>query len=239
MSLQKLRDLRAELMRSEGVRIFKEIRRIQASLRLLRGNYEELDDLLTTLEQAQQIRRLRDDHVRDEAFELVLRRVHNFVAAAFSLVDHSRAHRKHLYLGHEFDAEIGRELDNRVRKHPHDSIGKGLRRYCLHFALPNISHSVQIGSSGTLTSTFFALPSESLLELEEWNQQAKTALMGMPNGLIIRPFASEYFHQIEGFYAWLWRRQEEVHKSELDIARALEDKVMALQGQLFPDNLPS
>ena len=82
----------------------------------------------------------------------------------------------------------------------------------------------------------FYLPSHSLLSNGGWTTEARAELNGMPEGLAILPFATEYFQKVEGFYRWLWGRQAEVHKAQLDATNALKDEARAIYKELNPDD---
>ncbi len=241
---EELDHLLSEIERSEGERVSREILNIQSSLRLVRRNYEELVRTVAVLQQEKATLQLHDitkRHILDEAFELVPTWLYNFLAAAFGLVDHMRRHRTHLYGGHQFNSEINAELRKRVLAQPHHGVAQGLRGYCLHVSLPPIRSRVVIGRS-ELTAplrfeeSVFYLPSESLLRWGGWTAEARATLGGMPNGVAILPFVTDYFHQVESFYTWLWGRQAEIHKPQLDALNALKDKARAIHRELNPDD---
>lgn len=233
-----------EIKQSNGERIFREILNMQASLRLVRRNYQELVRTIEALQQEKATLTLHDITKRDaleEAFEVILTRLHNFLAAAFSLVDHMRRHREHLYADHEFNTEIGAELQGRILSRPQHKVAQGLRNYCLHVSLPPIASRVVIGREQLeaplqFKESVFHLPTHSLLSWDGWTTEARAELSRMPNGLVILPFATEYFQQVEDFYTWLWGRQAEVHRKQLDATNALKDKARSLYKELSPDD---
>lgn len=241
---EELQKLTSEIQQSEGERILREILNMQASLRLVRRNYQELARTIMTLQQERVTFDLHDiakRDVLDEAFEIVLTQLHNFLAAAFSLVDHMRRQRKHLYAGHEFNKEIDAELQSRILSRPHHTVAQGLRSYCLHVGLPPIASRVVIGRDQLeaplqFKESVFHLPSHALLSWEGWTAEAKVRLSEMPKGLAILPFVTEYFQQVEDFYTWLWRRQAELHKAQLDTANALKDKARSIYKELYPND---
>jgi hypothetical protein len=241
---EELQRLINEIEQSEGERILREILNMQASLRLVRRNYQELVRTIEALQQEKATLILHDiakKEVLQEAFEVILTRLHNFLAAAFNLVDHMRRHRKHLYAGHEFNKEIDTKLHGCILSKTHHKVAQGLRNYCLHVSLPPIASRVVIGRDQLeeplqFKESVFHLPSHSLLSWDGWTTEARAELNRMPNGLAILPFATEYFQQVEGFYAWLWGRQAEVHKAQLDATNTLKDKARSIYKELNPDD---
>ena len=241
---RELQQFIGEIEQSEGERILREILNMQASLRLVRRNYQELVQTIEALQQEKATLILHDitkRNVLDEAFDVILTRLHNFLAAAFSLVDHMRRHREHLYAGQQFNKEIDTELQSRIFSKPHHKVAQGLRSYCLHVSLPPIASRVVIGRDQLeaplqFKEAVFHLPSDSLLSWDGWTPEAKAELSGLPNGLAILSFATEYFQQVEGFYTWLWSRQAQVHKAQLDTTNALKDKARSVYKELNPND---
>ena len=81
------------------------------------------------------------------ATEEVLRRLHNFLAAAFGLVDHMRVHKRR-YLGTDFDAEIQREINTRFASDDDHLIAQNLRVIALHYRTLPVHAGLSVNSSG-------------------------------------------------------------------------------------------
>ena len=241
---EELQRLTKEIQQSEGERIGQAILNMQASLRLVDRNYQELVRPIKALQQEKATLMLHDitkGEELNEAFEIIITRLHNFLAAAFSLVDHMRRHRKHLYAGHEFNKEIEKELQARILSRPHHTIVQGLRRYSLHVALLPIASHIVVARDQKETplqfkESVFQLPSRLLLRWDGWTREARAELGRMPNGLAVLPFVTEYFEQVKGFYTWLWGRQAEVHKAQLDTTSALRDRALSIYKELNPND---
>jgi hypothetical protein len=239
---EEFQALANEIEQSEGERIFREIRSMQASLGLVGRNYKELVQTLESFQEEKATLMLHDITKKDalhEAFEIIQTRLHNFLAAAFSLVEHMRRHRNHLYADHEFDKKIGEELRRRILGRPHHKLAQGLRNYCLHLSLPPIASRVRIGRDHAdaplqFSESVFHIPSDALLSWDGWKPEARAELRRMPDGIALLPFATEYFQQIECFYTWLWGRQGDLHKAQLDATNALRDKARSMYKELYP-----
>ena len=89
--------------------------------------------------------------------EVVITKLHNFLATVFSLVDHVRRDHDHFYECHPFNEELTSELLARVLSHQHHRIAQGLRDYCLHVDLSPGSFvlSFHMASSNTQSSDSF------------------------------------------------------------------------------------
>ena len=132
----------SEIEQSEGERVYREIDKVKASVRLVKRNYDDLVNFLNAFGRQETIPIIWDEKNRDlrlRAIEEVDRLLHNFLASAFTLVDHVRRHRTHLYRDHSFNAEIDTKIHTRVLSHPHHRIAQGLRDYCIHVSLAPVS----------------------------------------------------------------------------------------------------
>ncbi len=243
-NFEELQKLINEIEQSEGERILREILNMQASLRLVKRNYQELVQTINAFQQEKAIIILHDITKRDvlnEVFEVILTRLHNFLAAAFSLIDHMRRHRKHLYASHAFNKEIDTKVHDLILSKPHHKVAQGLRKYCLHVSLPPIASRTlierdQLKEPLKFKESIFYIPLHSLLSWDGWSPGAKVELKNMPNGLAILPFATEYFKQLEGFYTWLWGRQSELHKIQINETNNLKDKARMIYKELNPND---
>jgi len=108
-----------ELMAMPEWKTLERIRNLGTSIRLLERNAEETLELLRFLTEDPKSWSLSDVRNRvllDSFFEEMLRRLHNFVVAALTLVDHSRNLNKELYaqrgLFPEYQAEVERRFVN-------------------------------------------------------------------------------------------------------------------------------
>ncbi|MCC9167686.1 hypothetical protein [Pontibacter harenae] len=110
---KRILDLHDELNQMPEFQLLEEIRHFGASITIFEGNYEQLKELLIIHNdpiKSQFLHSVRNREVL-HAFQIeVIRLLHNYVAAAFSLVDHTRIHYRKLYLSNnrfpEYQTEI-------------------------------------------------------------------------------------------------------------------------------------
>jgi hypothetical protein len=223
---KKLREL-IEL--SPGKRISDDIHQLQMSVRLLKKNKEELVTLIRILQREDIVVQVWDFEHRERfysAMEEVLRLLHNFLAAAFSLVDHMRVHRK-LYVNTDFDSEIQAQLRNRFVADDDHLIANGLRQIALHYKiLPASGHITWNKVQGEKVSYVLDIP--KLLEWRGWNGGEKETLRKMGQSIDILEFAERYYSKVEAFYIWLWKRQAELHAKEVEETNGLIKRARAL-----------
>jgi len=150
--------------------------------------------------------------------EEIGRLLHNYLASAMSLVDHARRHTKKLYCNDrffKFFEECDQEIDKRFDNSANHQLAQGLRNYTQHRTLPVVVSVISWSRDEGLNRTF-KVASESLLEWKKWKPLARKKLRQLKDGLPIRQFAEEYYAEVESFYQWLWTKQAEIHKQDID-----------------------
>jgi len=223
---------------SSGQTVLNEIEGVQRSFGVVKRNYDELINAILAFQNEKEIPRLwpqQSRDVRHEAMDVVVTRLQNFLAAAFSLVDHVRRHRKHLYSGEVFEVfneGNAAQLQSLILGRPEHWIAQGLRIYTLHVGLPPISFVLQ-GRGGELVGSKFQLSKDDLLKWDGWSSQARRSIEGGDHGITLEEFIKVYFNQLSEFYAWLWRSQSAVHSEEIEAANILRDEARALHEDLY------
>jgi len=128
-----------EIRSSKGQQVMDEVARLQASVRLVGRNKVELIRALEVLKQDDLILQLHAETNRPiltGVIEDIGRLSANFLASAFSLVDHARRQRLSLDDNPEFDEEIEEQIERRFAKDDDHNIANGLYKGVL-----NNSHS--------------------------------------------------------------------------------------------------
>lgn len=118
--------LQDELLAMDEYKRLAVIRQFHISLHIFDGNAQELCQLLDAGS-------IPPSMVQSETYQHeVARRLHNFVAGAFSLVDHARRlyGKRSKYVTHFPNYQT--EVNNRFTKDPLHRFLQGLRDYCLH-----------------------------------------------------------------------------------------------------------
>jgi hypothetical protein len=194
---------------------------IRWSFKIFHGNYIELIKLLKVIEDRPESIKLWDVKKRRElyrVFEEIGRLFFNYLAAAFMLIDHTRRHVAKVYKDAKYSAfkeEYKREVRERFGDNDNHQIAKGLRNYIQHRNLPTVGSKIIYTPETGLNKTL-RIPMDSLLEWDGWSHLARKKLRAMGESFKISKFVEEYFHQVETFYKWLWERQVEMHKEDIE-----------------------
>lgn len=226
---ESLKALVDEITNSPEQAVVEEIESIRWSFRMFQGNLSDLVRPLKSLEESPQAIKLwLVDHEQDlyRLFEEIGRLLHNFLASAMSLVDHTRGHIERLYSGDEFSwfvEDYKAEVTKRFLNSANHQLAQGLRNYTQHKSLPFVG-SVLHWNRDKGEKRAFIVSSGCLLEWDGWKPLARAKIEGMKHGVPIRQFAEEYHAEVRSFAQWLWTKQMEIHKQDIDRLNEMKEQ---------------
>jgi hypothetical protein len=159
----------------------------------------------------------------------VVRRLHNFVASAASLRDHTRA----FYNADYKQGNLMPEYEVRVRaifgEDPLAQFILNLRQYCQHYRSPHMNYTTVWDQGGAPSSTTAIIMKEDLLAFDGWNLQAKAYLETVADGVDVIAIAVAYRTKVLEFYEWFQTEQERIHRDELSAFGQREAELLRLQ----------
>jgi len=202
-------------------KIVQEIATLRWSFRIFYGNYKELLNFLTLLEDKPQTIALWDVEKRKDllaVFREIGRLLFNYLASAFMLIDHTRRYVDRMYSNNTYSAfktDCEKAIDQRFANNDNHHIAQGLRNYIQHRKLPSVGSTIHYTPKNGLNKAFnVSIP--SLLEWDGWSTKAREILTAKGNTLPLRDFIQQYFQQVESFHKWLWTNQVKLHKEDFD-----------------------
>jgi hypothetical protein len=148
-------------------------------------------------------------------------RLHNYVAASSSLVDHSR----HLMRGRP-DAIVSQveAQKSTLLEHPEIAFIKDLRNYTLHRSLPPVLHRAAMTGLNTPapgSESEVTMSAEDLLGWDRWGSAAKAFLRGQTGDLALRPVIETHGYEMYKFNDWLLDLLTEENRPNLAAANEL------------------
>ena len=166
----------------------------------------------------------RNQEFLEEFFRLITRLFHNYLAAAMTLVDHSRILIKEFYEAEKF-ADFVAEFEVKKREYfiensLHHFIQE-LRNYNLHKALPIVGSTLNLNS---LTSHLI-IQYEGLRDDFDWGPSARAFLESKGENGELEELTTDYYNLVTDFYNWFHGRQMEVHAEEINELNALNERV--------------
>jgi len=196
---------------------------------LLRRNYEELltfHDYLCHPSVAFSYSRVEEKWLWHAGMEELRRLFHNFVAAALSLIEHTRVLYRHLYEPRNEFSELQPRIERDFSNHPLTQFVIKLRQMTQHYRLPSIENYTSMsninrdGLVGKM-SIQMRLKTDDLRQFDGWNTPAKRFIDGAGDHIDLRAVITEYFSHVNQFYDWFDQRQRELHGIGPDLFRHL------------------
>jgi hypothetical protein len=196
----------------------QQLLRLRFSIELLERNFAELDLFLRYLSSARVIHAMagaEERWRRHEAMGEVLFLLHNYVAAAKSLVDHSRRVYNKLYKPSGLIPDHPSQVKARFTNDPLSQFVEDLREMAQHYRLPSIGITTSIKNEvgGATLSASLRLRVDDLLEFGRWGPHAKQFLAGAGESIDIADIVSRYHANVTAFHEWFRREQARVHGS--------------------------
>ena len=181
-------------------------------------------ELMALLEQAatdaelamELVQNVRPPEVRD-GFRLgVLRALHNYVASAMTLVDHSRR------MMRDRSGQIADELEKRKEAflaNPEARFVQDLRNFTLHRELPPLGHKVSMQNLNTPDVTMVSEVQLSVESLRSWDGWTATSLefLNQQGGAVeLRPVIERHRDLVIDMNAWLLNELVDANADLLD-----------------------
>ena len=215
---RRIVDLWAEFEAMPERQLFDRLLTFQYSLSIFEGNYRELRNILlwqATSPDAKELWYLPNRQLLHTFMEEVTRLLHNFAAAAKSLVDHTTRHHRHLYEGSDRFPEYRQEVRTRFAANPLAKFVMGLRTYCQHYQIPPVVSVLSPSGEGSDYCSKVLLDTGKLREFSGWSAPAKQFLNSAGETVDLLAAIEEYHATVVDFYRWFQGRQRDIHAPEL------------------------
>lgn len=160
-----------------------------------------------------------------EGMHEIARLLHNFVAAALSLIEHTRVVYRQLYEPHNAIDEYLERVTATFAQHPLSQFVIKLRQMVQHYRMPSVVNHTEIsgirnGMAGDVRIQL-RLSQADLRQFDGWNAPAKRFIDEAGDSIDLRGVIVGYFRHVSNFYDWFDARQREVHGIAPDLFRQL------------------
>lgn len=195
------------------------VRFSQLSFFVFQKNYEELSKLFVFFCSSPEGFKLTDvseRHRLDFFQNELIRAVHNFVASAKSLVDHTRVFYNRNYKEDgsfpDYQSEVAKAfVDDELVSFVQD-----FRNYCLHYELPDLVTGIEM-IKGKGTWQFIRLGPDGLTSGSfNWSKGARNFIEQFSEPFDLSLVFETYFQKVIKFYQWFYTRLGEIHKDDGD-----------------------
>lgn len=192
------------------------------------GNYEELKKVIKIIENPNLLNEMMCDKNRKEMGDPLHmdlnRHFHNYLAAAKSLIDHTRVFMKSYYMDTPFKSEFDKKIKNEFADNPLSRFIQDLRNYMLHRGL-NSSVSMSVtkidGTNNFHAESTANLKKSELLEWDRWSKQGKLYLTKCEDKITISTFCIRYGERVKNLYSWFEKELYDHHSEDyLELVKA-------------------
>lgn len=207
------------------------------SLNIFRMNAQELIEIARRVndpDEGLRLMYLKNRDAGQQTHREVTRRVHNFVAAALTLVEHTRIFMREHYGNAAVFERYQAKIDAEFAQEPLAKFVQDLRNFMLHNGLPNSEMFLKFESNpdlpeGGVMQTGIHIRTRPLLEWDNWTAAARTFIESSGEFVDIRSFAEAYTDKIVAFHDWLQGELDQFHLSDLEELRVLQESMSRLE----------
>jgi hypothetical protein len=224
----------SKIKNSKGYAIEQKINQFFLTKYTFKHNYLELQKHLSDQLQPETAFRLAyAQHNKElEAIQLeTIRYLHNFIASALSLIDHTRVFQRRLFTKDDaFTTEYQAKIDELFVTSPLAAFIVSFRQYVQHYQSPMIANVSNLVDKAEDMQAKVVIAKADLLDFSKWTAPAKKFIHSLDNELDVVKTTDEYYQLVIGFHGWFEKRQTEIFRAELDELNAL--KKLAINEQL-------
>ncbi len=211
------------------------IRTFELSVLTLRRNHDDFERVINSHrpEPRDVFERMRSrEWVEDYLVELT-RTLHNFVAAAFTLVDNTRVFYRELYEPKNLMPGYQQEIDGRFIKDGLSNFIKDLRQFCQHKQLPlaGLQVGVHAGNTGLSLIWRVRVAQGELMKFAGWSTASKNFIQASGDVVDLQDVTRAYREKVEAFHKWFEEQQREIHKAEYDYLEEVKGKLHDLDAE--------
>jgi hypothetical protein len=236
-------DLLKEIRSSRGMEHINRSHQRTFTHNIFRMNAQELIEITRRVNDPDEGIRLMavdNEEAGQQTHREVTRRVHNFAAAAVTLVDHTRIFMRENYGGTPILDRYQAKIDADVANDPLARFVKDLRNYMLHKGLPNSEMYLKFESNpdlpggGGALETGIHIRTAPLQEWPKWSATARKFIKECGEFIDIRTVAEAYTDTISSFHGWLQGELDQFHSDDLDELRALQESMIQQEAAANP-----
>lgn len=216
---------------SEAYQKYQRLLELDTNLFVFDKNYRDLKLAIDAFSQPERISLLFDENESQIILNHMVRFLHNYLASAKTLVDHTRLLIRDWYQGTDFYKEYVKEIEYRFADNKSSSFIEDLRNFALHYSLPvtglQLSVRTDPETKQQIERVMFFINKSSLSKWSRW-AKGKQYLNEAPEQIIIEELVDQYYSQVLDFHIWMHRRLEEFHADELNWLHEMTERVNKL-----------
>lgn len=213
------------------------VRMLDWSLSILVRNFQELWSLLRTCGDPQKAGRLWDRRNRHNLAGVqmeIVRLLHNYVAAAKTMVDHTRRLYRHLSAGSYWIPGYDERVDEDFAANQLVQFVEDFRDFCLHYDVPPIVSRLQGAHSSGQLQPSVRLERGKLKKWKGWSKLGTEYLNGQPDDIELSEVVGTYHAKVMDFQRWFRVTLATSLRGEMSNLHAKQQQLADL---LIPDEI--
>ena len=223
------RDLLDAVYQSPGMEYLNRQKSHEFSYNIFSGNFMELRKVLAIVENPNMFNKIMCDKNREKMGNPVHmelnRHFHNFLAAAKTLIEHTRVFLRQHYSGTQLKTEFDSKIKHEFADDPLSRFIQDLRNYMLHKGLVGNSLSMSItkieGTGNFKAESTAILKKCDLVKWEKWSKQGKKYIATQEETIKISTFCNLYGEKVINLYSWFYKELYSHHSQDYsDLVKA-------------------
>lgn len=226
-------ELQAELEKNAGFQYLQRRKVHERSLKVFGGNFRQFAELVDLIQDPTYYLRQDPNKKSEELHSEVIRLFHNYLAAAKSLIDHTRAYVEQWHASDEFHSKYQAKVKSSFIESHASRVILDLRNYLMHCGLPpsTIKETYHIDANKP-PEIKIAFRVSSLSDWKGWTSKSKEFMKNSGTHIELKPLVAEYQNLVVNFYNWFSSELDNIHKSELENFEHLKGKIIEFEQEL-------
>lgn len=225
-------DLQDELHSTTWYRVYQHLQRLDSSIYAFEVNFLELlkvGKFLCNPQASSPLTRLMHHDILGRCLQEVIRLLHNYVAAAKSLVDHTRRCSRSIGgEGHPI-LDYQDRVDQFFSGDPLTHFVQDLRNYFLHYELADVAMTVSFSADGPTYTQVLTLSVETLARWDGWSAPARKYMEEAGETVDTVKAVELYRDRVREFCGWFHQSVLKLFESERNEYAEKEGRLLRLQ----------
>lgn len=217
--------LREDMLAHPGKKYLDALMTYSICKNILAGNGVELRKLLELLEDSHRALHLCTPDERDQLRMLqseVVRHLHNFLASARTLVDHTRAIMKEPFIIEAHRTEYREEVTRNFAGDPLIGFMHELRNFTLHRSIPITSLQLSLHPTSGQFDSAVLVDLDQMADWDGWRSAGKAFIGSHRPTIRIMALIDGYEGKIRKFYEWFCLKFQKHYEKEMGEVLAMQ-----------------
>jgi hypothetical protein len=221
-----------QIKECEGERVVWKMKGLQVTYFIFSENRTQLLNAVNAFEHqdnTSQLWAVENRRVLRHFHKEIARLLHNFLASAATLIDHSRIFVNDVYEDGPFYQEYQANMEEVFARSELAAFIKGLRNWMVHKGLVPLVACLSGKDSNDLSVSSLVLSLETLRSWNKWSARAKGYLASLHSDPELRTIISSYGDLVETFYLWFEKRIQQIHEPAFKELERLQAQLRLVQ----------